>query len=232
MSNSCLYAFISNIKTEISNMDSSLIYNIEKRRLKKNWQNAQIASASLIQQKTAQITSKYSDGFYVKNNYPGVPNEAIEFLKSKYNVTNLDDFYKYKIVGYNTNNIESCPNQSTQTFCKDQGYYQEKVCCECGKAYSCNPGIGGCDAWSGNKYCNLRLNTNIFEEFINSEITRETNIILDNVLYLRNLYESLIEPLMRPVAEIGCCQDLIIDSIKAGNVTVSNNGNTCTIVKS
>jgi hypothetical protein len=232
---SCHDAFVHNIYIDLTNFDNDIKYALERRKLRKKWIEAANGRASKISAKTAEIEAKYDSGFYVSKSYNVPSSITSKYILNRFNVSNLDDFWKSKIVGYNTGRIESCPNQGAQVFCKDVSERQEKLCCECGKNYTCNPGSGGCDAWAGGldgAECKLKANTNLFQVQIDIEVAAAIEEIDRDINKLKNDYELYEQRDKLTPSSIGCCQYTEFKGISASNIIFDNIKNECSIAKS
>ncbi len=131
---SCNDAFINNIFTQITNFDSTIAFSLEKRKLKKKWQEAANKRNAEIASMSAFIDSKYVSGHYVQKTYPGIPQDIVDrTIRNKLGVNSSSQLYSSFIVNPFSKRVEGCGDGSPLcTLTNDTN----RLCCYCGK--------GGC----------------------------------------------------------------------------------------
>lgn len=224
---SCQDALINNIYTNLQNFDSTIIFSLEKRRLKKLWLVVVNRRAIDLQTATDVINRKYDSGFYVKKSYPGISQEAINNLLSRYKVSDLNSFYSKLIVDPGTRTIQSCRGGFPTCLSANE---VEKLCCNCfhaqlGKEEGCFTGGQGCQG--GPSDCNARSNSNLFQTYIDKEIADAIATIDRNIATLRSQYELYTQRNLLVQNDVGCCQNIEFRNISASNIYFDTITNTC-----
>jgi hypothetical protein len=139
MTSSCTVALTSNYSTQIANMDADISKRMNVLVTMKSYKIAYFDSLdenpnSSKKRDLEAINSKYNQGFYIKQSYPGIPQEAL-------NANGIDgNFYRNNIVVDFTK--QSCLGKQVEgaiNYCQHSSPAR-KACCACssrGKAFDC-----------------------------------------------------------------------------------------------
>lgn len=238
---SCQDALINNIFTNLQNFDSTIVFSLEKRRLKKIWLAAANKRDADLANGYAPIDAKYNSGFYVRRSYPGIPQDVIDRSIRALNLgpTTAYDYFRGIVIDPSSKTRQGCHPYNNNVYCTVANSI-ERLCCECAhkqftdssdwKRYeSCNTSGSGCKSELTD--CDAKADTNMFQSLIDSEKTTVRENIDRNIATLKSQYELYTQRNLLVPNDVGCCQSTQFRGISASNITFDNISNQCTITK-
>ncbi len=233
-----------NTELDVRNLDSKLIYLIQKNKLKFLWNKAIAEKPGKLQTFKQQVNDAFEQGYYVSGFYTlndflteSVIRSVISDASIIFSLAFTQTFFKNHIVDL-FGDLKTCPAQGLGIYCNDLNSNfdgnnaVEKRCCACGRNKSCASHVW--PAWCGEvesqSTCFTRLRQNLFHVEINRLITEKINQLDDEIAKIKEHYDGLLEPLSDDSMDVGCCQSLEFNDISANNIIFDlSNPQNCTV---
>jgi hypothetical protein len=235
MTSSCDIAIVSNFNTQILNMDSQISYIMKELGHMENLGVARNGKAGKVAEITARNIEHYQSGHYITQSYPSkIKLSALQAV----GIQNHNDiiYWKNNLVLPNHDKT-TCPAGGPHLCCYSLAN-QDPMCCSCRGNSTCNSSFwcGGINPPHCNSnasalgQCNIRLTTNLFKSTMDADIAAEIAVVDGNIADLAETLRSFRtkSPNIFNMANIECCQNIILGNIEAGKVTFNEISQTCT----